>query len=113
MADHDQCNVGVNYREVRGEAAFSYPCIYHEMQGGYCKQFENYTEKEIAESEAKIKLFIERLNNLQSGKSNTCPHCGEQITSMQKIVRCVYAQPCNCRLWQGKVPQVWQKESRE
>lgn len=36
-------------------------------------------------------------------EDDLCPHCGNQIDRQQKVGRCVYAVPCNCRLWQGDV----------
>lgn len=107
LFDHNECSIGVNYDAVKMNG--SYPCIAPQARGN-CSQFESYTEGEIAEDESKIELYIKRLNSLQNGKTDICPQCGERISSMRKIVRCVYAQPCNCRLWQGEVPQAWTRE---
>jgi hypothetical protein len=48
-----------------------------------------------------------RMFELMSHKTDLCFRCGKQVTSMQKIGRCVYARPCGCRLWQGTVPAAW------
>lgn len=38
-----------------------------------------------------------------------CPQCCQHVTSIEQVGRCVYAKPCGCRVYQGKVPEVWQK----
>jgi len=45
--------------------------------------------------------------NLMSRESDTCPRCGQTLTGMEQIGRCVYGKPCGCRLWQGEVPEAW------
>jgi hypothetical protein len=35
--------------------------------------------------------------------ANVCPHCGQAITRKRQNGRCVYADPCGCRLYQGKL----------
>ena len=37
---------------------------------------------------------------LQSG---LCPHCKAKVVSQRQVGRCVYAEPCGHRLYQGKV----------
>lgn len=40
-------------------------------------------------------------------ETEACLSCGQHVTRLEKIGRCVYAFPCGCRLWQGNVPKVW------
>lgn len=30
-----------------------------------------------------------------------CPHCGKTVENKIQVGRCVYAEPCGCRLSQG------------
>lgn len=51
-------------------------------------------KREIAEA------FKQYLRGLQN---NVCPHCGMPITNKRQVGRCVYADPCGCRLYQGRL----------
>lgn len=70
-------------------------------------------EKQVDEYDASVpheKLiadFMVKMNAFESGQSDLCPHCGRKVASLQKIGRCVYARPCDCRLWQGGIPEAW------
>lgn len=63
--------------------------------------FALYTEEEIAQHEREtaevIKAFFENLAN------DICPHCKTPITNKRQVGRCVYADPCGHRLYQGKL----------
>lgn len=39
-----------------------------------------------------------------------CPHCGQAIEERKQVGRCVYASPCNHRLYQGRAPDKPRKE---
>lgn len=34
-----------------------------------------------------------------------CVHCGTPVETYEKVGRCVYADPCGHRQWQGQVPR--------
>lgn len=38
-----------------------------------------------------------------------CPHCKTVLTGQVQIGRCVYGEPCGCRMYQGKVTKKWRK----
>lgn len=40
---------------------------------------------------------------LRSIQNNVCPHCGSPITNKRQVRRCVYADPCGHRLYQGQL----------
>ena len=44
-----------------------------------------------------IAAFFEKLRN------GTCPHCDLKIERQRQVGRCVYAEPCGHRLYQGRV----------
>lgn len=54
------------------------------------------SEREVAEY---IKAFMTNLKN------DICPHCGTPITNKRQVGRCVYADPCGCRLYQGNLDE--------
>jgi len=39
-----------------------------------------------------------------SAEAGICPICQTPIERKKQVGRCVYAEPCGCRLWQGFVP---------
>lgn len=59
--------------------------------------------------EMMIKELIRRAGMLadESRETEAYPTCGKTVTQFEKVGRCVYAQPCDCRLWQGDVPVNW------
>lgn len=96
----DKCRAGVAYKSLR----HPFPCLVDEFTGKYtetCPLFAFYTEQEIDEEERKlaeaVNVFFGKLN------SDVCPHCDTPITSKRQVGRCVYADPCGCRLYQGTV----------
>lgn len=56
-----------------------------------------------------ISQFLKRTFELAKRTSDICPHCGQQVTSMEQVGRSVYLS-CGCRLYQGSVPEAWKAE---
>lgn len=109
---NNECLAGVNYMSMRvlppeGGMA-QWPC-HHNNMDNMCPSFVAYTDEEIQAREDGHKKVMQSLNDLGARKSETCFRCGKQVKSMQQVGRCVYARPCNCRLWQGQVPKVWKR----
>lgn len=67
-----------------------------------CSKREFYTPEEI---EAKAAASLERLRQYSEDyKNDICPN--HKIPMVKKqIGRCIYADPCGCRLGQGKLPK--------
>ncbi len=42
--------------------------------------------------------------------ANICPHCQTPIAERKQVGRCVYADPCGHRLYQGRAPDKPRKE---
>lgn len=39
----------------------------------------------------------------QAMADNKCPHCGADVVNKRQVGRCVYADPCGHRLYQGRL----------
>lgn len=64
------------------------------------------------EDEKQIQVFIQRLNDVSSGKSDLCIHCQKPFTALTQVGRCVYAAPCGCRQYQGTLPEKWKPKPK-
>jgi hypothetical protein len=117
----DQCDAGVLYTSVMGpfeggqlagdpEYRCRIPCLPCGAHLG-CSKREYPTAEEAEADKARVNAavarFMERIGVFERRESEACPTCGEHVDRLQKVGRCVYARPCNCRLWQGIVPQAW------
>lgn len=103
------CEAGIRYLDVRqdNEPLFRrFPCT-HIEGGSVCPHWQPYTQEEIDETEARIASVIGKLNALTSGESNECLVCGGKVSALRQVGRCVYADPCGHRQYQGSVPKAW------
>ncbi len=107
---YDTCKAGVDYRSVRdatGPGMAKWPCTTNnEGVAIPCPLFDPYTQAEIDERDRQVSEALEGMAKLMRRETDICFQCGKQITSMQKVGKCVYAS-CGCRLWQGHVPDAW------
>lgn len=120
-----KCEAGIEYASVtpdperqRGRA-LRLPCILHLSRQkadsrrddfseeqlreialqGTCSMFLAPTQEEVDQSEKeREERFLKRMKQMESG---FCPHCNQPMTKKQ-VGRCVYADPCGHRLYQGK-----------
>ena len=108
---NDECTAGVNYMSMRvlpPEGGMArWPC-HHNNLDGMCPSFVAYTDEEIQTRVDGHNKVMQSLDDLSTRESDICFHCGKQVMSMQQVGPCVYAQPCNCRLWQGRIPKAWE-----
>ncbi len=58
-------------------------------------------------SDEETAAHIQHLNDFWERKSEICPTCGERVTSMRQVGRCVYCRPCGCRAGQGRLHENW------
>jgi len=110
------CNAGVSYAEVMERLDLGdkgrpvvLPCFARNKWGESefechktCAklQFPTRVEAEAKET-ARRERITEHLNNIAS---DICPTHKIAITKKQ-VGRCVYAEPCGCRLYQGTIPK--------
>ena len=101
---HDVCEMGVAYDDVRDTntgGMYAWPCLLPKRTEIVCPHFAQYSDDEIRAQVAAIRASHEAF--AQSLEANKCPECGAAIVKKEQVGRCVYARPCNHRLYQGKV----------
>lgn len=101
---HKTCGAGVTYSEVRIAGAdgygWIYPCFQRYGRADLCVKCEYPSAKEIAAEEAEVqRVAIQFFERLVSG---VCTVCGGQVIKEVKVGRCVYAEPCGHRMYQGR-----------
>lgn len=100
MADHKTCEVGIVYETVRARPGkYKFPCHSDEFKTCPHAVYQTPEEKkaELDEIGKMAQQFFESLGN------DICPYCGEPIKHKEQVGRCVYAYPCGCRLYRGKL----------
>lgn len=103
------CREGIKYQNTDWEFA-NPPCIYFD-QHDKCEKWESLTPEEVAETQRRVRESIEAMASLRNRETDKCIVCGQPITAMEQVRRCVYAVPCGCRLWQGSIPEAWESTS--
>lgn len=81
-----------------------FPCWPNRMTGqivGECPSRAWYTPEEIEEEERQRNEAVQKW--LEDLENDICPHCGAKIEKRVQVGRCVYARPCGCRLYQGRL----------
>lgn len=105
MSNSDSCEVGILYESVVTKVPPSrvdFPCWNEELKS-MCVRAEYPTPEESATRLTEIgKLLVQFQADLDS---DICPHCKAPIQRWKQVGRCVYAEPCGDRLYQGKVPK--------
>jgi hypothetical protein len=110
---NETCEAGVRYEDVmrdEAERRSRYPCLRGRTRKGQrnppdtCPKRRWPTEDEVQEhveaSEAMLDDFLSKL------KADTCPHCDADVERHRQAGRCVYAEPCGHRLYQGRARTV-------
>lgn len=60
---------------------------------------DNMTEAQKQELADAFKRFVAAI----TGNPTECIHCKRLIEKLEQVGRCVYARPCGCRQYQGKL----------
>ena len=101
---HDTCEAGVAYASVKDgskRGLEGYPCFKKNQCSERCASASFLSPEEVAQKEREVAESLRRY--LTAIAEDTCPHCGRKIEDKEQIGRCVYAWPCRCRLYQGKL----------
>lgn len=92
----DTCEAG----HVMADEERPLPCLSITSRWGQCPDHAVRTEEEIAErkreSDAAVEAYLTKL------ASNICPQCDAPVERKNQVGRCVYAEPCGHRLYQGR-----------
>lgn len=109
MKTNTTCDAGVNFSDVASneKGPKSHPCYDRTLKT--CKLVNYPTPEEDAAHEAFIKERLIEWGKLHNHETDICIHCRKKVNKLVQVGRCVYASPCNCRLWQGKIPKEWQE----
>ena len=103
---HAECKMNINYEELVGGNRFGIgkriPCIARNETDVQCTLLAFLTPEEVKAEEDEIQAELAKM--LEKMASNVCPHCDKPIEEYQQVGRCVYANPCGHRQYQGKVP---------
>jgi hypothetical protein len=94
------CKAGITYDDV-GDAG-RWPCL-HNAHGDEMEcPAREWTTLEQAQARAEeIDKHLRLLN--ERAARNECWHCGRPIERKVQVGRCIYAEPCGCRLGQGRL----------
>jgi hypothetical protein len=101
------CEAGIRYAEVRDSTTspYRFPCFRNEKATSGpelpCPKREFPTWEEAQADEAMIEAQIAEY--LAEIDKSVCPHCKRAVERKQQVGRCVYAEPCGHRLYQGRV----------
>ena len=109
MGSFDTCQIGIAYDDVRDTTTrpHQWPCFADgslHSETVKCEHCVYPTPEEEAAEQAEVNAFIERLRKLDSGELQKCIHCSAPITRLNQVGRSVYARPCGCRQYQGRLP---------
>lgn len=101
------CEAGIEYRPLVGGLDFGWltrlPCLSDGRQHDQvtCDKREFPTDEEVAESHHQMQEASRRFT--QALADGICPHCTTKIEKKRQVGPCVYADPCGCRLYHGRV----------
>jgi hypothetical protein len=105
---NNRCEADIAYADVRqpiedrqpGDLAYALPCLKDRKGHATCALLQFPTAEEAIEHENKAEARIAEL--LGKLHDNICPHCDTPVEKQRQVGRCVYAEPCGHRLYQGK-----------
>ena len=107
----DTCRLGIAYSSFgwrRWGSAQGLPCLIGDRRPkAPCVHLCLPTPEEMAahtaEQEQAIHAIVERWREREA--RGECQQCGTPLTAKVQVGRCIYAEPCGCRLGQGQLRQ--------
>ena len=98
---NDRCNVGVPYEQF---IVSGLPCFKSGGCSHLCPSASFFSHEEVAEQERETNEQVRAfLAEMTEGK--TCIICHALIENRYQVGRCVYANPCGHRQYQGTLPK--------
>jgi len=98
--DSDVCKAGVKYNDVNRGVPFEHRACFRPFATNCALQDWPTPADIAAEDEAVAVMLRQFLSDLEA---DICPHCQAPITHKRQVGRCVYAEPCGHRLYQGRL----------
>lgn len=103
-----ECEAGISYDDPRfggrQQARRELPCLKESPSDStrtdLCDQCAYLTEEQArAKADESVRKTRAYLEKMQSG---VCPQCDRTIERERQVGRCVYADPCGHRMYQGR-----------
>jgi len=95
------CKAGVSYEMYKRYTVVDLPpCLSEDSTMPLCSHAIYPTPEEVAAYESKLEAEIKRM--MDCSNNWICRHCGSEVLNERQVGRCVYAEPCGHRLYQGK-----------
>lgn len=99
-----RCEAGIAYDQVRGAQLDFLPCFKENNRADRCAFVSFLTPEEVAQKEQEMNEEVAAfLTEMAQGK--TCVICHAPIENKYQVGRCVYAEPCAHRQYQGTLPK--------
>ncbi len=100
------CRAGVTYTDVRDESTrpYAFPCLVsevHQPATTTCERAKFLTDDEAKAREAEIRGHAEA--RAERERAGFCGQCGAKVERKAQVGRCIYNEPCGCRLGQGRL----------
>ena len=105
---NDQCDAGVAYESVKDTSTkpSGFPCLKWEDRPACtttCGQATFLTDEQAQaqadEITARARAWMER------EAAGFCGQCDQQVERKAQVGRCIYNEPCGCRVGQGRLSQ--------
>ena len=100
------CRAGVTYTDVRvgSTRPYAFPCLVsevHQPATTTCERAKFLTDDEAKAREAEIRGHAEA--RAERERAGFCGQCGTKVERKAQVGRCIYNEPCGCRLGQGRL----------
>ncbi len=103
---NDVCGAGVRYEDVRDTSTspYGFPCLVrdlHQTASTTCERAKFLTDDEAKAQEEEI--YARARARAEREQAGFCGQCGAKVERKAQVGRCIYNEPCGCRLGQGRL----------
>lgn len=107
---NEVCRAGIRYLDVRDESQrpYAFPCLRGEGWDGNprplaattCDRAEFLTDEQ-AQAKAD-EIYARARARLEQEAAGFCGQCNRKVERKARVGRCIYNEPCGCRIGQGR-----------